>query len=167
MPQAEAEVEIAAPIELVWRIMLDLEGYAAWNPFIVRIDAPRPGRAEVGDDLGLHVRWRSGLRVRTRERITRLEPPRAVGSRREALLEYEFRGPVAALGLVRGRRLQTLEQLAGGPTRYRTHERLHGALAALVPASAVRDGFERHAAALAAHAEGLARTAPGGARGQL
>jgi hypothetical protein len=166
VPQAEAEVEIAAPIELVWRIMLDLEGYAAWNPFIVRIDAPRPGPARVGDDLGLHVRWRSGLRVRTRERITRLEPPRPVGSRREALLEYEFRGPVAALRLVRGRRLQALEQLAGGPTRYRTSERLHGALAIFVPARAVRDGFERHAAALAARAEWLARSATRAARRQ-
>src|SRR5262249_39172029 len=83
--------------------------------------------------------------VRTRERITRLEPPRAAGARRDATLEYEFRGPVAALGLVRGRRLQSLEQVAGGPTRYRTSERLRGALSALVPASALRDGFERHA----------------------
>ena len=161
MPQAEAEVEIAASIELVWRIMLDLEAYALWNPFIVRIDAPRPGPARVGDDLGLHVRWRSGLRVHTRERITRLEPPRPVGSRREALLEYEFRGPVAALGLVRGRRLQALEQDAGGPTRYRTSERLHGALAVLVPAPALRDGFERHAGALAARAEQMARSTRG------
>src|SRR5262249_29687967 len=107
MPRAEAEIAIEAPIELVWRVMLDLGAYARWNPFIVRIDPPGAGPARVGDDLVLHVRWRSGLAVRTRERITRLEPPRAAGARRDATLEYEFRGPVAALGLVRGRRLQS------------------------------------------------------------
>ena len=56
---------------------------------------------------------------------------------------------------MRGRRLQSLEELAPGTTRYRTRERLTGALAVLVPASALRDGFERHAAALRARAEGL------------
>src|SRR5215470_3472719 len=167
MPRAEAEVAIDAPIELVWRVMLDLGAYAQWNPFIVRIDPPGAGPARVGDDLVLHVRWRSGLAVRTRERITRLEPPRAAGARRDATLEYEFRGPVAALGLVRGRRLQSLEQVAGGPTRYRTSERLRGALSALVPASALREGFERHARALAAHAEALARTPHPGTDGPI
>src|SRR5262249_26042341 len=73
MPRAEAEIAIEAPIELVWRVMLDLGAYARWNPFIVRIDPPGAGPARVGDDLVLHVRWRSGLAVRTRERITRLE----------------------------------------------------------------------------------------------
>jgi len=93
MPRAEAEVAIDAPIGLVWRVMLDLDAYPAWNPFIVRIDSPADRPARIGDDLGLHVRFRGGLRVRTRERITRLEPPAATGPRREAALEYEFRGP--------------------------------------------------------------------------
>ena len=64
---------------------------------------------------------------------------------------------MAALHLARGRRLQTLEQGgSAGPTLYRTEERLHGWLAGLVPARALRDGFERHAAALAARAAALA-----------
>ena len=157
MPWAEVQVAIDAPIELVWRVMLDLDAYAAWNPFISRIDPPASRPAQVGDDLVLHVRWRSGLALRTRERITRLEPPKPAGTCWRATLEYEFRGPVAALHLARGRRLQTLAQAPTGPTVYQTSERLHGWLAGLVPASALRDGFERHAGALALRAAALAR----------
>jgi hypothetical protein len=161
MPWAEARISIDAPIGLVWRVMLDLDAYPAWNPFIVRIDPPALRPAQVGDDLVLHVRWRGGFAVRSRERITRLEPPKPAGPGSCAALEYEFRGPVAALRLVRGRRLQALEQTPGGPTCYRTSERLHGWLAGLVPASALRDGFERHAAALALRARALAHVGLG------
>jgi hypothetical protein len=150
---AEATAAVDAPLDVVWATMLDLAAYPAWNPFVVRIDGP-PGRpAAVGDDLVLHVRWANGRGVRTTERITRLDPPAEDGDGRRATLEYEFRGPLAALGLVRGRRQQVVEQRPGGPTRYRTAERLHGLLAAAAPLARVQDGFERHAAALAARAE--------------
>ena len=156
MPHAEAAVAIEAPIELVWGVMLAFDEYPAWNPFIVRIERPAVRAAQVGDELTLHVRWRGGLSVTTRERITRLEPPKEVGAVRRAVLEYEFGGPIAALNLARGRRLQALEQGGAGPTLYRTEERLRGWLAGLVPARALRDGFERHAAALAARSAALA-----------
>jgi hypothetical protein len=159
VPFAEAAASIAAPIEACWDAMLAFDGYAAWNPFIVAIDRASRGPVRVGDDLVLHVRFASGRGVTTRERVSRLEPPAPGGDVRRAALEYEFRGPLAALGLVRGRRLQTLEQRAGGPTLYRTSERLHGLLAWLAPIGSVQDGFERHAAALAAWAEARARGA--------
>jgi len=155
VPYAEATVAIDAPIELVWSAMLAFDEYPAWNPFIVRIDRPAGRAAQLGDELILHVRWRGGLGVTSRERITRIDPPKQVGAVWRAALEYEFLGPVAALNLARGRRLQTLEQGNAGPTLYRTEERLHGWLAGLVPARALRDGFERHAAALAGQAAAL------------
>ena len=148
---AEAAASIEAPIEVVWAVVLDLDAYPAWNPFVVRIDRPVGRPAAVGDELVLHVRWASGRGVTTRERITRLEPP----SDGRATLEYEFGGPLAALGLVRGRRLQELEGASGAPTRYRTAERLHGLLAFAAPIGRVQDGFERHAAALKARAEAV------------
>ena len=156
MPYAEAAVAIDVPIDVVWSAMIAFDEYPAWNPFIGRIERPVGSAAQVGDLLILHVRWRGGLRVTSRERITRIDAPKEVGAVRRAALEYEFLGPVAALNLARGRRLQTLEQGSrGGPTLYRTEERLHGWLAGLVPARALRDGFERHAAALAARAAAL------------
>jgi hypothetical protein len=148
---AEASASIEAPIEVVWAVVLDLDAYPSWNPFVVRIDGPVGRPAAVGDELVLHVRWASGRGVTTRERITRLDPP-ADG---RATLEYEFGGPLAALGLVRGRRLQELEGGPGERTRYRTAERLHGLLAFAAPIGRVQDGFERHAAALAARAEAV------------
>jgi hypothetical protein len=129
--------------------MLDLDAYAVWNPFVVRVEAP-PGRPPaVGDDLVLHVRWASGRGVTTSERIRSLDPP---GDGRPGTLEYDFGGPLARMGLVRGRRLQQVEASPGGST-YRTSERLHGLLAFAAPIGRVQDGFERHAAALKERAE--------------
>jgi hypothetical protein len=152
---AEATVTVDAPLDVVWGAMLDLAAYPAWNPFVIRVDGPVGRPPAVGDDLVLHVRWADGRGVTTSERVTRLEPPAADGDVRRATLEYEFLGRLAALGLVRGRRVQEVEQAPGGPTRYLTSERLHGLLAVAAPLGRVQDGFERHAAALALRAEAL------------
>ena len=149
---AAATASIAAPLEVVWAVMLDLDRYPDWNPFVVQVDGPAGRPAAVGDELVLHVRWAGGRGVTTRERITRLEPP---GAERRATLEYDFGGPLATLGLVRGRRLQEVEGGPPGSTRYRTAERLHGLLAFAAPIGRVQDGFERHAAALKARAEAV------------
>jgi len=148
---AEASATIEAPPEVVWAVMLDLAAYPAWNPFVVRVDGPADRLAAVGDELVLHVRWANGRGVTTSERITRLDPP---DGGRAGTLEYDFGGPLARLGLVRGRRLQQVEASPGGST-YRTSERLHGLLAFAAPIGRVRDGFERHAAALKARAEAV------------
>ena len=148
---AEASATIEAPHEVVWAVMLDLDAYPAWNPFVVQVDGPAGRPASVDDELVLHVRWATGRGVTTRERITRLEPP---DGGRGGTLEYDFGGPLARLGLVRGRRLQQVERAATGST-YRTSERLHGLLAFAAPIGRVQDGFERHAAALKARAEAV------------
>jgi hypothetical protein len=150
---ADAAATIEAPLDLVWTVMLDLDAYPDWNPFVVRVEGPADRPPAVGDDLVLHVRWASGRGVTSTERITRLEPPE--GEPHRAALEYEFAGPLAALGLVRGRRLQEVEEVEEGTTRYRTSERLHGVLAFAAPLGRVQDGFERHAAALKARAEAV------------
>jgi uncharacterized protein YndB with AHSA1/START domain len=149
VPSARAEIEIAAPIDEVWRHMLDTDAYGQWNPFIVQVDRLAGHSPQLGDDLRLHVRWRDGGDVTTVERITALEPPR----QGHALLEYDFRGPLAALRLVRGRRQQELTALSDDRTRYVTSERLHGLLAFAAPIGKVQDGFERHANALKERAE--------------
>jgi hypothetical protein len=150
---AQASASIDAPISVVWDVMVDVDAYGEWNPFIVDVDGPSGRPPAVEDDLVLHVRWSDGKGVKTRERITRMEPPVAHGEVQRAVLEYEFRGPIAALHLSRGRRVQVLEQRAGEPAVYVTSERLHGLFVRLAPMDKVRDGFERHAAALKARAE--------------
>jgi hypothetical protein len=148
--KAEARSEIAAPIDLVWSVMLDVAKYGEWNPFLVRIDAA--GKTRVGTELRLEVKWVRGGGAKSKERITRLEPPSAG----RATLEYVFLGPLAATGAVRASRLQTLEQAAGGPTVYHTYEEFGGWLAFALPLADVQAGFEAHARALKDRAERLA-----------
>jgi hypothetical protein len=154
MGVATASAVIEAPIDTVWDVMLDVDRYPEWNPFIERVVLKAGRPPQLGDKLVLHVRWMTGGRARATERITTLRPPSENDGRR-AMLEYEYGGPVGALRLVRGKRRQELVQLEPGITAYTTHERLHGPLAGLAPLARVQDGFERHARALKARAESL------------
>lgn len=156
-PTAEASATIAAPIALVWEVVLDAARYGAWNPFVYRIDA---ASLPLGPGTGilLHVRWRNGKTTRSPERVSRLEPPApgADGGLR-ALLAYVYEGLPARLGMIRGTRVQTLAApMDGGPTTYHTHETFTGFAARFAPLADIRDGFARHAAALKTRAETLA-----------
>ena len=155
-PDVDASVGIDAPIEVVWGVMLDLDAYAQWNPFVVRIDGPDDRPPALGDVLTLHVRWPSGRKTTARELVTAIEPPAAGDGVTRATLVYEFRGWPYYLGLARGRRTQTLERAAGGQTTYRTTEHFGGLLKKTLPVRSTQDGFERHAVALRDRAESLA-----------
>ncbi len=156
MGTAQAASVIDAPIDLVWAVMLDTDRYPEWNPFVVRIDLPRGREMQVGDPVVLHVRWLTGGRTTSSERVTKMEPPEAHDGRR-ALLEYQYHGAFHRPGLIRGRRKQQLSRLDDAATSYSTFEHLKGALAWAAPIVKVRDGFERHAAALKARAEAVHR----------
>jgi uncharacterized protein YndB with AHSA1/START domain len=149
-------VSIDAPLDLVWAVMLDVDSYPEWNPFVVRAECRNPPR--VGDSIVLHVRWANGRGTRSPERISAVVPPQPepAPGRRSAVLSYDYAGLPAKLGLVRGTRLQTLEQAADGPTTYHTVEEFSGPLVRLAGPARVEEGFARHAAALKARAESLA-----------
>ncbi|WP_067442061.1 SRPBCC domain-containing protein [Nocardioides jensenii] len=151
----EASVEIDAPLDVVWRVMLDTASYPEWNPFVVRADCAEP---RVGQPIVLHVRWANGKGTRSPERISVLEPPRTdrEGTTR-ATLAYVFEGWPAKLGLVKGTRLQRLTQRPGGPTTYDTVEQFTGPMVKYAGPGRVADGFRRHAQGLKERAESLAR----------
>ena len=44
-------VEIDAPVAVVWQVLTDLDRYAEWNPFTVRIDTT----FKLGDPVHLHI----------------------------------------------------------------------------------------------------------------
>jgi hypothetical protein len=156
-PHAEATVEIDAPIDLVWKVMTDAARYGEWNPFVVELK-PDGGALAVGGKIALRVRWGRGGGAETIEQVTRLEAPSPdVSGARRSIMEYEYLGWLPRLALVRGSRLQVLEQRPGKPTIYRTSETFTGLLARGVPLAKVQDGFERHARALKQRAESLAR----------
>ena len=143
-----ASVDIDAPLELVWAVMLDTEAYGDWNPFVVRAECPSPPK--VGDPITLHVRWANGRGTTSPERISTIEPPHDDYGVRRATLAYVYEGLPAKLGLVRGTRYQRLsqEQEPGGPTVYETVEQFSGPLVPLAGPKRVEDGFRRHAEAL-------------------
>lgn len=159
MPQhPRAEIEIDAPLDVVWTVMLDTEAYGEWNPFVVRAECGSP--PQVGDPIRLHVEFGNGRRAVSPERISAVDPPRDVDGVRRARLAYVYEGLPAKLRLVRGTRFQRLSQAPGGPTRYETVEEFSGPLVPLAGPGRVQEGFERHAAALKARAEQLSGSAP-------
>ena len=151
MGTAAATATIDAPIGLVWDVMIDTAAYPEWNPFIVRVDLLDGPKPALGRRVRLHVRWDSGGSAKATERITALDAP-ADG---RARLDYDYGGPIAALGLVRGRRRQELIANDDGTTTYETDETLRGLLSWSAPLAKVQNGFERHAGALKARAESL------------
>jgi len=153
-----AQIDINAPLDLVWQVMLDTDSYAEWNPFVERADTSTP--PQVGNPIVLHVRWANGRSTRSPERITAIEPPTTTGDgTTTAHLSYVFEGWPARLGLVRGTRHQRLTQRPGEPTTYDTVEEFSGPLVRLAGPGRVADGFRRHAAGLKERAESLASTA--------
>ena len=148
-----ASVDIDAPIERVWAVMLDTEAYGEWNPFVVRAACATPPK--VGDPITLHVKWANGGGTTSPERITGIEPPHDEEGVRRATLAYVFEGWPARLGLVRGTRYQRLSQVPGGPTCYETVEEFSGPLVPLAGPKRVEDGFRRHAEALKKRCESI------------
>ena len=148
----KASVEIDAPLEVVWQVMLDTAAYGEWNPFVVRAETPQP--PAVGNPIVLHVTWANGKGARSPEVITGIDEPRTDSDGTStACLTYEYAGLPSKLGLVRGTRHQRLTQLQDGPTLYDTVEEFSGPLVKLAGPGRVAEGFRRHAEALKRRAE--------------
>lgn len=139
-------LDIDAPIDVVWAIMVDFADYGRWNPFVV--EAHASGRVGVGSPLRLTARMPAGWRTKTRHRITAYTPPCDGAAR----LGYEVVGPLTLL--VGGARMQTLESQSPTKTRYESIEAFRGPLARFAPARQVEEGVIRHADGLRWAAEG-------------
>jgi uncharacterized protein YndB with AHSA1/START domain len=130
-----AEAQIEAPVEVVWRILSDLEGWPGWNRGVSRIEVSGP--VEVGTEF----RWVSGG-ARIVSRLEELEPPRRI----------------AWLGKMFGTRAVHVWELAGEErgTHARTEESFEGWLAKLFPGLMKRTlakALDQGMAALKAEAE--------------
>lgn len=150
-----AEIDIDAPLDVVWAVMLDTGSYGEWNPFVFRADCPSP--PSVGDPIRLHVAFGNGRQAVSPERISLVDEPHDEDGVRRATLAYVYEGLPAKLRLVRGTRFQRLSQAPGGPTRYETVEVFSGPLVPLAGPDRVEEGFGRHAAALKERAEAVSR----------
>jgi uncharacterized protein YndB with AHSA1/START domain len=147
-----AEIAIDAPIEPVWQILTDFEGYRAWNPFTPRVETT----LRVGDPIHLHVRL-GGERLSHRvESVTRNQPH---------TLGWEMK--MGARFLLHAERIQTLTPIDAHRTHYLSEDVFGGWLAPLVLAlygGAMERGFRDCALGLKKAAESCGRESAGNGR---
>ncbi|CAM3949137.1 SRPBCC family protein [Tsukamurella ocularis] len=125
----ERSIEIPASPAEVWRVLVDVDAYPQWNPFVIR--AAAPDGLEVGRDLDVRISDR-GSETGFRPELLAVEPER----------EMRWVGRVLVPGLLDGEHSFRLEATAGG-TRFTQGERFRGVLVPLVGSAIdVGDGFE-------------------------
>lgn len=141
-----ATVEIDAPIELVWSVLVDFPRYGEWNRFTPSVEcAGQPGSPVVMD-----VRMPGTKPRRQVEVLNVMEAP--------TRLAWGMR--MGAAWVLVANRYQVLEPLGPGRTRYTSTDSLSGMLAPLVRtlyAEPMRAGFALAAAGLKERCEALAR----------
>jgi hypothetical protein len=101
--QLRSEIEIEAPPERVWRVVLDFARYPDWNPFIQRIE----GQLAVGARLDLLVTPPDGSERRVRARLSRVE----------TAAELRWQDKLWVKGLFDGEHFIQLSPLAAERTR--------------------------------------------------
>lgn len=138
-------IDIEAPVEVAWNILVDVDRYGDWNPFTARVDTT----LEVGSPVVLHVDM--GLfKLKQSELIQAVEPPR--------LLAWGLTMGVRALLFTR--REQRLKALSETRCRYDTSDAFSGLLAPLIVllfGRRIRLGFNNVARALKTRAEATVR----------
>lgn len=139
-------VEIDAPLDRVWDVIIDLDRYGDWNPFCVGARST----LEIGSPIHMRVRLL----------------PFVTQSQTETVLEHVSRerlgyGVVGALlGAIRSHRFHIVEVIDEGRTRYTSDFELGGWLSWLVIlllGGRLRAGFAANTASLKARAEAVRR----------
>ncbi len=138
-------VDVDAPPEAVWRVLVDFERYGEWNP-VLRV----LGRPNFGARLSVTVRPPGKEAARFRPRVVTVDPNREL-----AWVEQLF-----APRLYSGVHRFVLDELDDGRTRVTQSEAFDGALARPINwwlGAATREAFETMNVALKARTESRAR----------
>lgn len=124
------EVEIEASPEQVWEVLVDLDEYEAWNPFIVE----GAGKIDEGENLRLRMSPSGGKTMSFSPVVTVADPS----------VRFEWLGHVAVPGLFDGRHRFELSANRGTTTLVHSEE-FTGVLAPIlmkVLDEKTRNGFE-------------------------
>src|SRR5438128_10626820 len=125
MLELRTEIEIDAPAERVWAVLLDFERFSDWNPFIRSIR----GQALVGSRLDVLL-GASGTRpMRFRPTVKAVVPNR----------ELRWLGRVGLPRLFDGEHIFQIEALGPMRSRFVAPERFRGLFAPVVARSLNRD----------------------------
>ncbi len=140
--ELHTEVEIAAPIEVVWETLTDLAAYPNWNPFIVSAE----GRADVGERLTNRMQPPGGRAITFKPTVTVVEAPVA----------FEWLGRLGLPGIFDGRHRCDLAPSENGGTLVTQSEQFDGILVRFMRTSLdtqTAAGFEAMNAALKVRVE--------------
>ena len=118
MACVRAEIEIDAPAERIFDILVDLGAYPEWNPFTPRVEST----LRVGDPVHLFVRLRGARLAHRIEYVSRNERPS----------QLCWGTTIGAGFLLCAERCQTLERIDAARTRFVNQDVLRGWLAPLV-----------------------------------
>lgn len=146
--QLNAEIDIHAAPELVWRVLGDFAAYPEWNPFITTI----AGELRVGATLELNLSEPDGRETRIRPTLSKLEPGR----------ELRWVRQVWRPSLFRSEHYFRLEALDDGRTRFAQGELVGGWLLKLMNRTLTNQAraFVYMNQALKRRAEGLGSERP-------
>ncbi|MCP4435355.1 MAG: SRPBCC domain-containing protein [Actinomycetia bacterium] len=139
--QLSTSIEIDAPVEVVWDVLTDLNGYAEWNPFIVS----STGEVAVGERLTNVMSPPGGRTMKFRPVVTDVQ--------HEAV--FEWLGRLGVRGIFDGRHCFELEPTPSG-TRLVHSESFSGVAVRALRAGLDTNtlaGFEAMNLAIKAHAE--------------
>lgn len=155
--QDKVEIEIDATPSTVWSVLVAVDKYPLWNPYVRRIDIVcdccalcplRTTSLSPGTRMVFHLDWgflHPLLPSTTHEVVRRVQAP--------TLLEWQFAEcPSPCLGT--SRNVQTLESLDGGRrTRYTTTMHKTGIFPCISPTDLIHQRVQLTALALKRHSE--------------
>lgn len=130
-------VEISAPRPVVWDVLVDVARYPEWNPFTIEVDTS----FRIGDPVRMRVALLPWLVIPQTEVISSYDEGRS------------FSWGVTMVGrwFLQADRVQVLEDLPGGGTRYSTTDTFVGrgvGLNQLLTGRLVQRGFDGVASGL-------------------
>src|SRR3989475_3821555 len=131
MLELRTEVEIDAPAERVWAVLLDFERFPDWNPFIRRVR----GDAQVGSRLDVLLGASGTRAMRFRPTVKAVVPNR----------ELRWLGRLGLPRLFDGEHIFQIEPLGPMRSRFVQRERFRGLFVPLLARRLNRDarpGFE-------------------------
>ena len=143
--ELHTEISIDAPVDVVWDVLVDLERYGEWNPFVVE----SAGRVEVGERLVNRLQPPGGRAMTFRPTVTEVDPNRT----------FEWLGHLGLPRVFDGRHRFELRPTSSGGTTFTHSERFDGVLVRVMRSSldsGTKAGFEAMNAALKARAEAMA-----------
>jgi len=142
MIEVRATTEIAAPAAVVWRNLVELCDFHAWNPFI----REAYGSTDIGGTVWVRVKTSFGLPLAFHARVIDSEPEH----------ELHWLGHVVAPWFGAGEHWFTIEPIGDARCKFEQRERFTGIVPRLLgrlAAPEVQHGFDAMNHALAARAE--------------